>query len=106
MIIKKKKKRDPQRLKHVVRFDIEFFLNPKENAVTKLLIVFVQPRSISDKKFFIGDTIKSINGVKVGIGTELDNEINKVNWGDEVFFDVERNNKIEKVKIKTISFDH
>ena len=106
MIIKKKKKRDPQRLKHAVRFDIEFFLNPKENAVTKLLIVFVQPGSISDKKFFIGDTIKSINGVKVEIRTELDNEINKVNWGDEVFFDVERNNKIKKVKIKTISFDH
>ena len=37
---------------------------------------------------------------------ELDNEVNKVDWGDEVTFDVERKNKIQKVKIKTLSFDN
>ena len=55
---------------------------------------------------FIGDLIKSINGIQVKTGEDLDNETNKLNWGDEVFFEVERKNKIEKVNIKTISFEH
>ena len=105
MIVKKKNKRDPQRLKHSVRFDVEFFIKPKEKEST-LLIVFVQSGSISDKKFHIGDLIKSVNGIKVINRIELDNEVNKVNWGEEVVFEVERKNKIEKVKIKTISFDN
>ena len=105
MIVKKKNKRDPQRLKHSVRFDIEFFIKPKEKEST-LLIVFVQRGSVSYKKFFIGDLIKSVNGTKVINRIELDNEVNKVNWGDDVIFEVERKNKIEKVKIKTISFDN
>ena len=62
MIKKKKIKKDPQRLKHSVRFDIEFFLDPKEKKVKKLLIVFVQKGGIADKKFLIGDVIKSVNG--------------------------------------------
>ena len=103
MIKKIKIKKDPQRLKHSVRFDIEFFLDPKEKEVKKLLIVFVQKGGIADKKFLIGDVIKSVNGVTVTNRIELDNEVNKVDWGDEVTFDVERKNKIQEVKIKTLS---
>ena len=106
MIKKKDIKKDPQRLKHSVRFDIEFFLDPKEKKVKKLLIVFVQKGGIADKKFLIGDVIKSVNGVTVTNRIELDNEVNKVDWGDEVTFDVERKNKIQEVKIKTLSFDN
>ena len=106
MIIKKKKKKDPQRLKHKVRFNIEFGYKREDSHKSKPLIIFVQAGSISEKKFFKGDLIKSINGFKVKTGDDLDNELNKLNWGDEVFFEVERNNKIEKVKIKTISFNH
>ena len=84
MIKKIKIKKDPQRLKHSVRFDIEFFLDPKEKKVKKLLIVFVQKGGIADKKFLIGDVIKSVNGVTVTNRIELDNEVNKVDWGDEV----------------------
>ena len=62
MIVKKKNKRDPQRLKNSVRFDIEFFIKPKEKEST-LLIVFVQSGSVSDKKFLIGDLIKSVNNL-------------------------------------------
>ena len=97
MIKKIKIKKDPQRLKHSVRFDIEFFLDPKEKEVKKLLIVFVQKGGIADKKFLIGDVIKSVNGVTVTNRIELDNEVNKVDWGDEVTFDVERKNKIQEV---------
>ena len=106
MIVKKKNKRDPQRLQHSVRFDIEFYTKNKEDDPSKLIIDFVQAGSISDKKFFIGDLIKSVNETKVINKVDLDNEINKVNWGEEVVFEVERKNKIEKVKIKTISFDN
>ena len=105
MIEKKKNKRDPQRLKNSVRFDIEFFIKPKEKEST-LLIVFVQSGSVSDKKFLIGDLIKSVNGTQVINRIEFDNEVNNVNWGEEVIFEVERKNKIEIVKIKTISFDN
>ena len=106
MIIKKKKKKDPQRLKHKVRFNIEFDYKEENSHKSKPIIAFVEAGSISEKKFFIGDLIKSINGIQVKTGDDLDNETNKLNWGDEVFFEVERNNKIEKVNIKTISFEH
>ena len=98
--------RDPQRLKHKVRFNIEFDYKEEDSHKSKPLIVFVQVGSISEKKFSPGDLIKSINNIKVKTGDDLDNEINKLNWGDEVLFEVERNNKIEKVNIKTISFNH
>ena len=42
MIVKKKNKRDPQRLQHSVRFDIEFFTKHKEDDPSKLIIDFVQ----------------------------------------------------------------
>ena len=106
MIIKKKKRKDTQRLKHKVRFNIEFNYKTKDSHKSKPLIVYVQAGSISEKKFSPGDLIKSINNIKVKTGDDLDNEINKLNWGDEVLFEVERKNKIEKVNIKTISFDH
>ena len=98
--------KDPQRLKHKVRFNIEFDYKEEDSHKSKPLIVFVQAGSISEKKFSPGDLIKSINNIKVKTGDDLDNEINKLNWGDEVLFEVERNNKIEKVNIKTISFNH
>ena len=79
MIVKKKNKRDPQRLQHSVRFDIEFYTKNKEDDPSKLIIDFVQAGSISDKKFFIGDLIKSVNETKVINKIDLDNEINKVN---------------------------
>ncbi len=106
MIIKKKKRKDPQRLKHKVRFNIEFDYKPKDSHKSKPLIVYVQAGSISENKFFNGDLIKSVNSIQVKTGDDLDNEINKLNWGDEVFFEVDRKNKIEKVNIKTISFDN
>ena len=106
MIIKKKKRKDPQRLKHKVRFNIEFDYKPKDSHKSKPLIVYVQAGSVSENKFFNGDLIKSVNSIQVKTGDDLDNEINKLNWGDEVFFEVERKNKIEKVNIKTISFDN
>ncbi len=106
MIIKKKKRKDIQRLKHKVRFNIEFDYKIKDSHKSKPQIVYVQAGSVSEKKFFIGDTIKSINSTQVKTGDDLDNEINKLNWGDEAIFEVERKNKIEKVNIKTISFDH
>ena len=106
MIIKKKKRKDPQRLKHKVRFNIEFNYKTKDSHKSKPLIVYVQAGSISENKFFNGDLIKSVNSIQVKTGDDLDNEINKLNWGDEVFFEVERKNKIEKVNIKTISFDN
>ena len=106
MIIKKKKRKDPQRLKHKVRFNIEFDYKPKDSHKSKPLIIYVQAGSISENKFFNGDLIKSVNSIQVKTGDDLDNEINKLNWGDEVLFEVERNNKIEKVNIKTISFNH
>ena len=106
MIIKKKKRKDPQRLKHKVRFNIEFDYKPKDSHKSKPLIIYVQAGSISENKFFNGDLIKSVNSIQVKTGDDLDNEINKLNWGDEVFFEVERKNKIEKVNIKTISFDN
>jgi len=104
-VIKKKNiKKDPQRLKHKVRFDIELFQDPKNNEV-KLFIVFIQKGGIADGKLLLGDKIKSINGIAVNNKEiEFDNEINKINWGDEATFEVERKNKIQKVKIKTLTF--
>ena len=106
IIFKKKIKKDPQRLKHKVRFNIEWNCEDEDAHKSKPIIAFVQKGSISEKKFFIGDVVKSTNGIKVKTVVDVDNEINKLNWGDEVFFEVERNNKIEKVNIKTISFEH
>ena len=106
MITKKKKRKDPQRLKHKVRFNIEFDYKIEDSHKSKPLITYVQAGSISENKFFNGDLIKSVNSIQVKTGDDFDNEINKLNWGDEVFFEVERKNKIEKVNIKTISFDH
>ena len=98
--------KDPQRLRHKVRFNIEFDYKEEDSHKSKPLIVFVQAGSISENKFFNGDLIKSINNIQIKTGDDLDNEINKLNWGDEVLFEVERKNKIEKVNIKTISFNH
>ena len=106
IIFKKKIKKDPQRLKHKVRFSIEYNCEAKDAHKSKPIIAFVEAGGISEKKFFIGDVVKSINGIKVKTVDNLDNEVNKLNWGDEVFFEVERDNKIEKVNIKTISFEH
>ena len=64
MIKKKKIIKDPQRLKHKVRFDIELFQDPKNNEI-KLLIVFIQKGGIADGKLLLGDIIKSINGIAV-----------------------------------------
>ena len=106
MIKKKNIKKDPQRLKHKVRFDIELFQDPKNNEV-KLFIVFIQKGGIADGKLLLGDKIKSINDIAVNNKEiEFDNEINKINWGDEATFEVERKNKIQKVKIKTLSFEN
>ena len=56
----KKKKKFKQRLQHSVRFDIAFDAwNNRDTS--KPLITFVQARSISDKKFLVGDLILSIN---------------------------------------------
>ena len=51
----------------------------------------------------MGDLILSINNIKVNTIGELDFEVNKIDWGNEVLFEVKRLNKIEQVKIKTIS---
>ena len=68
---------------------------------------FVQAGSISDKKFLVGDLILSINNTKIKTIGDLDFEVNKIDWGDErVSFEVKRLNKIEKVKIKTISIEN
>ena len=50
------------------------------SKIKKLLIVFVQKGGIADKKFLIGDVIKSVNGVTVTNRIELDNEVNKIDW--------------------------
>ena len=106
MIKKQNIKRNPQRLKHKVRLDIEFYEDPKNKKI-ELLIVFIQKGGIADGKLLLGDKIKSINGIVVNNKEiEFDNEINKINWGDETTFEVERKNKIQKVKIKTLSFEN
>ena len=106
MIKKKKIIKEPQRLKYKVRFDIELFEDPKNNEI-KLLVVFIQKGGIADGKLLLGDKIKSINGVVINNKEiEFDNETNKINWGDETTFEVERQNKIQKVKIKTLSFEN
>ena len=106
MIKKKNIKKDPQRLKHKVRFDIELFQDPKNNEV-KLFIVFIQKGGIADWKLLLGDKIKSINGIAVNNKEiQFDNEINKINWGDEIILEVERKNKIQNIKIKTLSFEN
>ena len=61
---------------------------------------------LSDKKFLVGDLILSINNTKIKTIGDLDFEVNKIDWGDEVLFEVKRLDKIEKVKIKTISIEN
>ena len=99
----KKKKKFAQRLQHIVRFDIGFDAEDNKHDTSKPLINFVQAGSISDKKLLVGDLILSINNVNVKTIGDLDFETNKVDWGNVVLFEVKRSNKIEKVKIKTIS---
>ena len=101
----KKKKKFKQRLQHSVRFDIAFDAWDEYRDISKPLISFVQAGSISDKKFLVGDLILSINNTKIKTIGDLDFEVNKIDWGDEVSFEVKRLNKIEKVKIKTISIE-
>ena len=101
----KKKKKFKQRLQHSVRFDIAFDAWNEHRDTSKPLINFVQAGSISDKKFLVGDLILSINNTKIKTIGDLDFEVNKIDWGDEVLFEVKRSNKIEKVKIKTISIE-
>ena len=72
MIIKKKKRKDIQRLKHKVRFNIEFDYKIKDSHKSKPQIVYVQAGSVSEKKFFIGDTIKSINSTQVKTGDDFE----------------------------------
>ena len=71
MITKKKKRKDPQRLKHKVRFNIEFDYKPKDSHKSKPLIVYVQAGSRSENKFFIGDLIKSVNNIQVKTGDDF-----------------------------------
>ena len=99
----KKKKRFKQRLQHIVRFDIAFDSRNEHRSTSKPLINFVQAGSISDKKLLVGDLILSINNIEVKTISDLDFETNKIDWGNEVLFEVKRSNKIQKVKIKTIS---
>lgn len=99
----KKKKKFKQRLQHSVRFDIAFDARNEHRDTSKPLINFVQAGSVSDKKFKVGDLILSINNIKINTIGELDFEVNKIDWGNEVLFEVKRLNKIEQVKIKTIS---
>ena len=101
----KKKKKFKQRLQHSVRFDIAFDAWNEHRDTSKPLINFVQAGSISDKKFLVGDLILSINNTKIKTIGDLDFEVNKIDWGDEVLFEVKRLDKIEKVKIKTISIE-
>ena len=100
----KKKKKFVQRLQHIVRFDIGFDARNEHRDTSKPLINFVQAGSISDKKLLIGDLILSINNIETKTIGDLDFETNKIDWGDEVLFEVKRSNKIEKVKIKTLTF--
>jgi len=102
----KKKKKFIQRLQHSVRFDIGFDVRNENRDASKPLINFVQAGSVSDKKFIIGDLIISINKIKIKTVGDLDFEVNKIDWGDEVLFEVKRLNKIEQVKIKTISIEN
>ena len=101
----KKKKKFKQRLQHGVRFDIAFDAWNEFRDTSKPLINFIQAGSISDKKFLVGDLILSINNTKIKTVGDLDFEVNKIDWGDEVSFEVKRLDKIEKVKIKTISIE-
>ena len=56
------------------------------------------------KNFLLGDLILSVNNIEIKTIGDLDFETNKIDWGDEVLFEVKRSNKIEKVKIKTLNF--
>ena len=94
----KKKIKFVQRLRHVVRFDIAFDARNDRRKTSKPLINFVQSGSISDKKFLVGDLILSINNTKVKTIRDLDFEVNKIDWGDEVFFEVKRLNKIDEIQ--------
>ena len=100
----KKKKKFKQRLQHIVRFDIGFDAKNENRSTSKPLINHVQAGSISDKKLLAGDLILSINNIEIKTIGDLDFETNKIDWGDEVLFEVKRSNKIEKVKIKTLTF--
>jgi len=100
----KKKKKFVQRLQHIVRFDIGFDARNDQRDISKPLINYVQAGSISDKKLLVGDLILSINNIEIKTIGDLDFETNKIDWGNEVLFEVKRSNKIQKVKIKTISF--
>ncbi|MFL2888081.1 MAG: TerB family tellurite resistance protein [Pelagibacteraceae bacterium] len=100
----KKKRKFVQRLQHIVRFDVGFDARNEHRNTSKPLINFVQAGSISDKKLLVGDLILSINNIEIKTIGDLDFETNKIDWGNEVLFEVKRSNKIEKVKIKTISF--
>ena len=102
----KKKKKFVQRLQHIVRFDIGFDARNSQRDISKPLINFVQAGSISDKKLLVGDLILSINNIEIKTIGDLDFETNKIDWGNEVLFEVKRSNKIQKVKIKTISFQN
>ena len=102
----KKKKKFVQRLQHSVRFDIGLELRNEHRDTSKPLINFVQAGSVSDKKFIVGDLILSVNKTKIKTIGDLDFEVNKIDWGDEVLFEVKRLNKIEQVKIKTISIEN
>ena len=102
----KKKKKFVQRLQHSVRFDIGFEARNEHRDTSKPLINFVQRGSISEKKFLIGDLILSVNKTKIKTIEDLDFEVNKIDWVNEVLFEVKRLNKIEKVKIKTISIEN
>ena len=58
--------------------------------------MFIQKGGVADGKLLLGDKIKSINDITVNDKeVEFDNEVNKINWGDEVTFEVERKNKIQ-----------
>ena len=102
----KKKKKFVQRLQHIVRFDIGFDARNDQRDISKPLINYVQAGSISDKKLLVGDLILSINNIEIKTIGDLDFETNKIDWGNEVLFEVKRSNKIEKVKIKTISIEN
>ena len=102
----KKKKKFVQRLQHKVRFDIAFDARNEHRDTSKPLINYVQAGSISDKKLLVGDLILSVNNIEIKTIGDLDFEINKIDWEDEVLFEVKRSNKIEKVKIKTLTFEN
>jgi S1-C subfamily serine protease len=94
----KKKKKFTQRLQHSVRFDIAFDARNEHRDTSKPLINFVQRGSVSEKKFLIGDLILSVNKTKIKTIEDLDFEVNKIDWGNEVLFEVKRLNKIERSK--------